>query len=111
MENIIYNELIHRGYSVDVGIVELYGKENTKTVRNTYEIDFIAYDGNEKVYIQSTFALTTDEKRKQESRPLLNTGDGFRKIIIERNCIASGLYDEDGIKHISLADFLLNEEF
>lgn len=111
MENIIYNELIHRGYAVDVGVVELFHKENNKTIRNNCEIDFIATNGNEKIYIQSAYALETEEKLKQESRPLLNTGDGFQKIIIERNSLVSSLYDERGIKHISLIDFLLGDSF
>lgn len=111
MENIIYNELIHRGYAVDVGVVGLFQKENNKTVRNNCEIDFIATNGNEKIYIQSAYALETEEKLKQESRPLLNTGGGFQKIIIERNSLVSSLYDENGIKHISLIDFLLGDSF
>lgn len=109
MENIIYNELIHRGYVVDVGVVELFHKENNKTVRNNCEIDFVATKGNEKIYIQSAYALPSEEKIKQESRPLLNTGDGFQKIIIERNTLISSMYDENGIKHLSLTDFLLGE--
>lgn len=111
MENIVYNELIRRGYAVDVGVVDLFDKDDTgKTRRSSCEIDFIATIGSERIYIQSAFALSTSQKQEQESRSLLRTGDGFKKIIIERSDIASGLYDNDGIRHIGLLDFLMGEQ-
>lgn len=83
MENMIYIELRRRGYSVDVGLVEI--RENDvegKRVRKQLEVDFIAYKGNNKYYIQSAFAIPDDDKKKQEERPLLHINDSFKKIII-----------------------------
>ena len=83
MENIIYNELRRRGYLVDIGIVEI--RENGgegKRVRKQLEVDFIAYKGNRKYYIQSAFAMPDEEKRQQEERPLLNINDSFKKVVI-----------------------------
>lgn len=80
MENLIYVELKRRGYSVDVGLVELReNDEEGNRVRKQLEVDFIAYKGNNKYYIQSAFALPDDEKKKQEERPLLNIGDSLKK--------------------------------
>lgn len=110
MENIIYNELIHRGYLVDVGVYDMFSKdENNKTIRQSFEIDFIANKDNEKVYIQSAYMLPTKEKIEQESRALVKIADNFKKIIIERNTLLSGFYDEKGIMHLSLLDFLLGD--
>jgi predicted AAA+ superfamily ATPase len=83
MENIIYNELRRRGYSVDIGLVEI--RENNgggKRVRKQLEVDFIAYKGNTKYYIQSAFAILDEVKKKREERPLLNINDSFKKIVI-----------------------------
>ena len=78
MENLIYVELKRRGYSVDVGLVELReNDEEGNRVRKQLEVDLIAYKGNNKYYIQSAFALPDEEKKKQEERPLLNIGDSF----------------------------------
>ena len=80
MENLIYVELKRRGYSVDVGLVELReNDEDGNRVRKQLEVDFIAYKGNNKYYIQSAFALPDEEKKKQEERSLLNIGDSFKK--------------------------------
>lgn len=80
MENLIYVELKRRGYSVDVGLVELReNDEEGNRVRKQLEVDFIAYKGNNKYYIQSAFALPDEEKKKQEERPLLNIGDSLKK--------------------------------
>ena len=80
MENLIYVELKRRGYSVDVGLVELReNDEEGNRVRKQLEVDFIAYKGNNKYYIQSAFVLSDEEKKKQEERSLLNIGDSFKK--------------------------------
>lgn len=110
MENIIYNELIYRGFSVDIGVVEISEKNSKDSfVRKSIEIDFIVNKGNSKVYIQSSYHLPTDEKLKQEIRPFLNTKDFFRKIIIVRDDIKRKK-DENGIITISIKDFLLFED-
>lgn len=110
MENIIYNELIVRGFSVDVGVV--YSREKnssgnySKTAR---EIDFVAVKGNRKVYVQSAFALPNDEKAAQELKPLSLTGDSFPKVIIRKD-IRKRWYDDSGVLNIGLIDFLLDVE-
>lgn len=109
MENIIYIELKRRGYSVDVGLIEIReADEHGKRVRKQLEVDFIAYKGNNKYYIQSAFALPDEEKRKQEERPLLNIGDSFKKIIVVGNHIKLKR-DEAGITTMGIRQFLLDQ--
>ncbi|MGN0752807.1 MAG: ATP-binding protein [Christensenellales bacterium] len=110
MENIIYLELIKRGFSVDVGIVET-SKRNAegKIVRNYAEVDFIANRGNNKFYIQSAFAMDSEEKQAQEKNSLLNIKDFFKKIIVVKDDIKRKR-DENGIVTMSIFDFLLDEE-
>lgn len=103
MENIIYNELIMRGFSVDVGIVE----ERKKDSKKKKEIDFIVNNFDNKIYIQSAFRIDTENKEKSELDSFKLTNDFYKKIII-RNDITSSFYDEEGILHLSLIDFLLN---
>ena len=108
MENIIYNELIIRGYSVDIGIVEVnYKDENNKSYRKQYEIDFVCYKGNSKYYIQSACAITDKEKVITETRGLLKINDSFKKIVILKDCYIPW-YDENGIYYIGLEQFLLD---
>lgn len=110
MENIIYNELIYRGFSVDIGVIEISEKNNNGSfVRKSIEIDFIINKGNSKVYIQSSYHLPTDEKLNQEIRPFLNTKDFFKKIIIVHDDIKRKK-DENGIITMSIKDFLLFED-
>ena len=110
MENIIYLELLKRGFSVDVGIVEVAKRnEEGKVVRNYYEVDFIANRGNNKFYIQSAFAMDTEEKQEQEKKSLMNIKDFFKKIIIVKDDIKRKR-DENGIVTMSIYDFLLDEE-
>ncbi len=109
MENIIYNELIARGYSVDVGVVEIREKDENGVYKNkSLEIDFIATDGSKRYYIQSAFELLTDEKNYQEERPLLNVRDSFKKIIIVKDDIMPKR-NEMGILTIGIIDFLLDK--
>ncbi len=110
MENIIFNELKVRGFNVDVGVVVVNEVDKTgKKIRKQLEIDFVCNKGSKRYYIQSSFALPNDEKKKQEQRPLINTGDGFKKIIITKDALAP-LYNEDGILVMSVFDFLLNPD-
>ena len=109
MENIIYNDLRIRGCEVDIGIV--YGTEKNKsgqTVQVPREIDFIATRGGRKTYIQSAYALPTEEKTLTENRPFALTGDSFPKIIV-RHDIRKRWYDDNGILNIGILDFLLDE--
>ena len=109
MENIIYNELRIRGYHVDVGLVEQYGKNSeNKTTKKQLEVDFVVTRGSEKYYIQSAFAMTTPEKQAQEERPLNAIGDSFRKIIVVRDNIKPRRNDM-GIVTVGVRNFLLDE--
>ena len=109
MENIIYNELIIRGYSVDVGVVEIIeNTEEGKRVQKGLEIDFIATKGNNKYYIQSAFDMPNEAKEQQEKRSLLKTKDSFKKIIVVKDDIKLKR-DDRGITTMGIFDFLLNE--
>lgn len=107
MENAIYNELIRRGYNVDVGVVEHFHKENGKTVRRQYEIDFVVNLGMKKVYVQSAFRIPDEAKREQETKSLKWSGDFFRKIVVTSGSRRS-LVDDDGIVHVGVIPFLLD---
>lgn len=110
MENIIYNDLRIRGCEVDIGIV--YGCSKNKsgqTVMIPKEIDFIANRGGKKTYIQSAYAMETDEKIIAENRPLTLTGDSFPKIIV-RHDIRKRWYDDNGVLNIGILDFLLDDQ-
>ena len=109
MENIVFNDLVQRGYSVDVGVLESFSKgANGKTVRSTREIDFVVNYGNAQCYIQSTYRMDTHEKERAELLPFNIVGNSFKKIVITRNGL-SPWYDDNGIYHIGLCDFLLKE--
>ena len=106
MENIIYNELIRRGYSVDVGIVEITQSIEGSRHLYQYEIDFVVNMGNNKIYIQSALNIDTPEKKAQEIMSLRNTGDFYRRIVIvEGN---RKLWIDDGITYIGVIPFLLD---
>ncbi len=109
MENIVYNELRSRGYTVDVGVVEKRSLNTEgKTERTQLEIDFIANLGSRRYYIQSAFSMPTQEKKKQEKASLINVKDSFKKIIIVKD-VVNVTRDEDGITIMSIYDFLLKE--
>lgn len=108
MENIIYNELKRRGYAVDVGLVEIREDVGGKRIRKQLEVDFIAYRGNNKYYIQSAFSIPDETKKKQEERPLLNIPDSFKKIVIVGNYIKLKR-DDMGITTMSIREFLKKE--
>ena len=110
MENVIYNELRKQDYGVDVGVVESFRRdENGKLQRRNLEIDFVVNRHDERLYIQSAYALPDKEKVDQEQASLLNVNDGFRKLIIVGDRYHSG-YNEEGILMMSLSDFLLGKE-
>ena len=103
MENIIYNELLLRGYSVDVGVVE----SRNKNGRVFYEIDFVCNMASNRYYIQSALSIDEPEKIIQESRPLNYVKDNFKKIIVVKDNI-NAWHNEDGILIIGIMEFLLN---
>ena len=109
LENVIYNELKLRGYSVDVGVLETNSKVNGESVRKQLEVDFVANMGDRRYYIQCAYRMPDEEKRKQEFSSLLGIGDAFKKIVIVGDEILTG-YNEQGILIASLSDFLLFPE-
>lgn len=110
MENVIFNELKVRGYNVDVGVVVMNEVDkNDKKIRKQLEVDFVCNKGSKRFYIQSAYALPDKEKMEQEQRSLVNTGDGFKKIIITKDAVAP-LYNDEGILVMSVYDFLLNPD-
>lgn len=108
MENAIYNELIYRGYSVDVGVVETRVDEGGKNVRKQLEVDFVVNQFNKRYYIQSAFLISDREKFEQEQAPLVKIPDSFKKIVVVGN--HSPIWrNEKGITFMGIYDFLLNE--
>ncbi|MBR4518133.1 MAG: ATP-binding protein, partial [Victivallales bacterium] len=110
MENIIYNELRLRGYSVDVGIVPVQAKQpDGKYSRARLEVDFVANQGSKRFYLQSAFRMYDDEKIEQENRPLRHIDDSFKKIVVAGD---SGLLwrNNDGHVIMNIQDFLLNPD-
>ena len=108
MENVIYNELRMRGYSVDVGVVPIAEKDrNGKVTRKQLEVDFVCNLGSSRYYIQSAYTLPDEAKRTQEVRPFRKIDDSFKKIIITRDMVPTQ-YDEYGILTINVYDFLLD---
>lgn len=109
MENILYNELCCREFSVDVGVVEYHYKDAMKnSQRMQLEIDFVASKGSRKYYIQSALTVADEEKRRQETRSLKRVGDSFAKIVVVKDAVIPW-HDEDGILYIGIEQFLLDE--
>lgn len=108
MENIIYNELLCREYSVDVGVVEIVETNAGERTKKQCEIDFMVNKGSKKYYIQSALNVSDASKLETELRPLKNTKDFFKKIIVSKTSMRHWT-DDDGILHIGLYEFLLNE--
>lgn len=102
MENIIYNELLHRGYSIDVGVVT----DRTRGANAQKEIDFVVNDADKKIYIQSAFQMNTEKKESSELASLLLIKDFFKKIVVRMD-IPHNFYDDNGIFHCNLIDMLL----
>ena len=110
MENALYNELCGRGFSVDVGVVEVNEKQaDGKYVRKQLEIDFVCNKADERIYIQSAFSLPSMEKRQNEEKSLISVDDSFRKVIITADKVIKHR-DEQGVLIIGLEEFLLNPE-
>ena len=108
MENVIYNELRMRGYSVDVGVVPVAEKNaEGSVIRKQLEVDFICNLGSGRYYIQSAYSVPDEKKRAQETRPFTKIDDSFRKIIVTRDIVPTQ-YDDRGILTINIYDFLLD---
>ena len=108
MENVIYNELVARGYGVDVGVVEIRRRNAAgENVLSHLEIDFVVNTGMRKVYVQSAFMVHDDDKRRQETASLRASGDFFRKIVVVSGS-RMPIYDEDGIVYVGVIPFLLD---
>ena len=109
MENVIYNDLVARGLSVDVGVIELSEKDDDGARRQkSCEIDFVVNRGSARYYIQSALSMVDERKVQQELRPLLSVDDSFRKIVVSKTS-ARPWNDEKGVLHLGLYDFLLDE--
>ena len=104
MENVIYNELIARGYNVSIGVIPCFDHSTDKTARMNLEVDFIAEKFNEIIYIQSALYIQDDDKMEQELRPLKKINNSFKKIIITKYG-GNNFYDKDGILHMNLFGF------
>ncbi len=109
MENIIYNELLGRGYFVDVGVVEVVEHNDGRQMKKQCEIDFVVNRGSKKYYIQSALSVSDPSKLETELRPLKNTRDFFKKIIVSKTAMKPWT-DEEGILHLGLYEFLLRED-
>ena len=111
MENVLYNDLVRRGFDVDVGVVEYNTKDKSgKKIRKQLEVDFVVNRGDERYYIQSALSVHEPEKKAQETASLLRIPDSFRKIVVVKDYIQPW-QDEDGIQYIGIEDFLLNENY
>ncbi len=109
MENIVYNELVMRGYNVDVGVVEMYEQNaKGKSVLKKTEVDFVCNQADKRYYIQVAYTIDSEDKIKQEQKSLLHINDAFKKIIIVKDSIKPH-YNNYGVYIIGLYDFLLNE--
>lgn len=110
MENLIYNELVLRGYLVDVGVIEknILNEKGNGTTLNL-EVDFVANKGSKRIYVQSCYSFADQTKQKNEERPFKEINDNFERILVVMNLPIRSYQTEDGIKIISLTDFLLNQ--
>lgn len=110
VENIVYNELLIRGYNVDVGIVEVYAKNDEgKTTRKQFEVDFVVNQGSQRYYIQVAYDMTSEEKQKQELNSFRNIPDSFKKIVIV-NGTKKPWRNEEGFVIMGMKYFLLNAD-
>lgn len=108
-ENLIYNELIRRGFSVDVGFVDINEKKDGKYVSKRVEVDFVANLFNSRIYVQSALAIPTREKVQQEERPFISITDSFKKIIVVKDNIIP-YFTEEGTEIVGLHSFLTRGE-
>ena len=111
MENVLYNDLIRRGFDVDVGVVEQNLRNDSgKNIRKQLEVDFVVNKGDERYYIQSALSIDDRDKKDQEIAPLVRIPDSFKKIVVVKDFIKPWK-DEKGIQYVGIEDFLLDESF
>ncbi len=111
MENVLYNDLVRRGYDVDVGVIEQNVREDSgKKIRRQLEVDFVVNRGDERYYIQSALSVDDPVKKEQEIASLIRIPDSFRKLVIVKDYIKPWR-DENGIQYVGVEDFLLDEGF
>ena len=109
MENVLYNDLIRRGFDVDVGVIEQNVRdESGKKIRKQLEVDFVVNRGNERCYIQSALSIDDPEKKEQEIASLIRIPDSFRKIVVVKDYVKPWR-DDNGIQYVGIEDFLLDE--
>ena len=109
MENVLYNDLLRRGFNVDVGVVEQNTREDGKNIRKHLEVDFVVNRNDEHYYIQSALSISDPEKKKQEIASLIHIHDSFKKIVVVKDYIQPWR-DDNGFQYIGIEDFLLNED-
>ena len=111
MENVLYNDLIRRGYNVDVGVVEYNTKDNNgKKIRSQLEVDFVVNRVDERYYIQSALSIDDPVKKTQEIASLIRIPDSFRKIVVVKDYMKPW-QDEKGIQYVGIEHFLLHEDY
>ena len=111
MEIVLYNDLVRRGFDVDVGVVEQNTRDDLgKNIRKQLEVDFVVNRGDERYYIQSALSIAEPEKKEQEISSLIRIPDSFRKIVVVKDYMKPW-QDENGIQYIGIEDFLLNESY
>ena len=108
MENVLYNDLIRRGFDVDVGVVEIATMEENKKVRKQLEVDFVLNRGNDRYYIQSALSIADPEKKKQEIASLLRIPDSFKKMVVVKDYLKPWK-DDNGIQYVGIEHFLMDE--
>jgi predicted AAA+ superfamily ATPase len=109
MENVLYNDLIRRGFDVDVGVVEQNVRdESGKNVRKQLEVDFVVNRSDERYYIQSALSIDDPEKKEQEIASLIRIPDSFKKIVVVKDYVKPWR-DDNGIQYVGIEDFLLDE--
>ena len=108
MENVIFNDLIRRGFDVDVGVVEIATTENNRKVRKQLEVDFVVNRGNDRYYIQSALSIADPEKKTQEIASLIRIPDSFKKLVVVRDYLKPWK-DDKGIQYVGIENFLLDE--
>ena len=111
MENVLYNDLVRRGYDVDVGVVEVNTtSEDGRNVRKQLEVDFVVNRGDERYYIQSALSIDEPDKKEQKIASLIRIPDSFRKIVVVKGYMKPWR-DENGIQYVGVEQFLLSEGF
>ncbi len=111
MENVLYNDLVRRGFDVDVGVIEQNVRDDSgKKIRRQLEVDFVVNRGDERCYIQSALSIDDPEKKEQEIASLIRIPDSFRKIVVVKDYVKPWR-DENGIQYVGIEDFLLDEGF